>query len=127
GVMPQTREHVAILELLAVRSAVVALSKRDLVDAEGADLARADVEELLEHTALAGSPIIETSVRTGAGLDRLLEALEEAAASVAPLLVPRAVRLPIDRSFTLHGIGTVVTGTLWSGTIAAGDRLAVLP
>ena len=127
GVMPQTREHVAILELLAVRSAVVALSKRDLVDAEGADLARADVEDLLEGTGLAGSPIVETSARTGAGLDELRAALEEAAASVVPWLGPRAARLPIDRAFTLHGIGTVVTGTLWSGAIAAGDRLAVLP
>jgi selenocysteine-specific elongation factor len=127
GVMPQTREHVAILELLAVRSAVVALTKRDLVDADGADLARTDVEELLEGTGLAGSPIVETSARTGAGLDELREALEEAAASVVPWLAPRATRLPVDRAFTLHGIGTVVTGTLWSGAIAAGDRLAVLP
>ncbi len=127
GVMPQTREHVAILELLAVRTAVVALSKRDLVDAEEAELARADVEDLLAGTVLAGSPVVETSVRTGAGLDELREALEAAAASVARGSAPRVTRLPIDRAFTLHGIGTVVTGTLWSGAIAAGDRLAVLP
>ena len=127
GVMPQTREHVAILELLAVDSSVVALTKRDLVDAEGADLARADVEELLEGTTLAGSPIIETSARTGVGLDELRDALEAAAATIAPWIGPRVARLPIDRAFTLHGIGTVVTGTLWSGAIAAGDRLAVLP
>ena len=76
GVMPQTREHVAILELLGVRTAVVALTKRDLVDAETAELARADVEELLAGTALAGAPIVETSARTGAGLDDLRAALD---------------------------------------------------
>ena len=127
GVMPQTREHVAILELLGVRTAVVALSKRDLVDDDGAQLARADVEELLEAGALAGSRIVETSARSGAGLDELREALDEAAGSVESWPAARATRLPIDRAFTLHGIGTIVTGTLWSGSIGAGDRLALLP
>ncbi|HET6174320.1 MAG TPA: selenocysteine-specific translation elongation factor [Gaiellales bacterium] len=127
GVMPQTREHVAILELLGVRTAVVALTKRDLVDDEGADLARADAEDLLEGTALAGAAIVETSVRTGAGLDDLREALDQAAAAVEPRPSGGATRLPIDRAFTLRGIGTVVTGTLWSGTLAAGDRLALSP
>jgi selenocysteine-specific elongation factor len=127
GVMPQTREHVAILELLGVRTAVVALTKRDLVDAETSELARADVEELLAGTALAGSPIVETSARTGLGLDELRSALDLAAAAVEPRPSEGATRMPVDRAFTLHGIGTVVTGTLWSGTIAAGDRLALLP
>ena len=127
GVMPQTREHVAILELLGVRAAVVALTKRDLVDAESAELARADVEELLAGTAFAAAPMVETSVRTGAGLDELRDALERAAAAVEPRSTGGATRLPIDRAFTLHGIGTVVTGTLWSGTIGAADRLALMP
>jgi len=127
GVMPQTREHVAILELLGVRSAVVTLSKRDLVDAEDAQLARADVEELLAGTGLAGARVVETSARSGSGLGELREALDEAAAGVAFWPAAWATRLPIDRAFTLRGIGTVVTGTLWSGAIAAGDRLAVLP
>jgi selenocysteine-specific elongation factor len=127
GVMPQTREHVAILELLGVRTAVVALTKRDLVDAEGAELARADVEELLAGTALAGTPIVETSVRAGSGLDDLRDALDLRAATVEPRPATGATRLPIDRAFTLRGIGTVVTGTLWSGTIAAADRLALMP
>ena len=127
GVMPQTREHVAILELLGVRTAVVALTKRDLVDDEGAELARADAEELLGGTALAGSAIVETSVRTGTGLDDLRAALDRAADTVAPRSAEGATRLPIDRAFTLRGIGTVVTGTLWSGSIATGDRLALMP
>ena len=127
GVMPQTREHVAILELLGVRTAVVALSKRDLVDAETAELARADVEQLLAETALAGAPIVETSARTGSGLDELREALDAASATVEPRPSGGPTRLPIDRAFTLHGIGTVVTGTLWSGGVAAGDRLALAP
>ena len=108
--MPQTREHVAILELLGVRTAVVALTKRDLVDDESAELARADVEELLAGTALAGAPIVETSARTGAGLDDLRAALDVRAAVVAPRPAEGATRLPIDRAFTLRGIGTVVTG-----------------
>ena len=127
GVMPQTREHVAILELLGVRTAVVALTKRDLVDDESAELARADVDELLAGTALSGVQIVETSARTGAGLDDLRAALDAAAAVVAPRPVEGATRLPIDRAFTLRGIGTIVTGTLWSGAISAGDRLALMP
>jgi len=127
GVMPQTREHVAILELLGVRTAVVALTKRDLVDDEGAELARADAEELLGRTALAGAAIVETSVRSGAGLDDLRAALDGAAAGVTSRPVAGATRLPVDRAFTLRGIGTVVTGTLWSGSIGAGDRLALMP
>jgi selenocysteine-specific elongation factor len=127
GVMPQTREHVAILELLGVRTAVVALTKRDLVDAETSELARADVEELLAGTALADAPIVETSARTGLGLDDLRSALDRAASTVQPRTAEGATRLPVDRAFTLRGIGTVVTGTLWSGTVAAGDRLALMP
>ena len=127
GVMPQTREHVAILELLGVRTAVVALTKRDLVDGETAELARADVEELLAETTLAGAAVVETSARSGMGIDELRTALDAASAAIAPRSAAGAARLPIDRAFTLHGIGTVVTGTLWSGTIAAGDRVVLAP
>ncbi|MDX6621628.1 MAG: selenocysteine-specific elongation factor [Gaiellales bacterium] len=127
GVMPQTREHAAILELLGVRSAVVALTKRDLVDAETAELAAADVDDLLAGTALEGAAVVETSARNGTGLDDLREALEQAAAAVEPRARSGATRLPIDRAFTLHGIGTIVTGTLWSGAVTAGDRLTLVP
>jgi selenocysteine-specific elongation factor len=122
GVMPQTREHVAVLRLLGLDRGVVALTKRDLVDDETAALVRLEVEDLL-----GGTEAIEVSSRTGEGLDALREALDSLAADLAPRTAEGPVRLPIDRVFTLRGIGTVVTGTLWSGTIVANQRLAIQP
>jgi selenocysteine-specific elongation factor len=122
GVMPQTREHLAILRLLGLERGVVALTKRDLVDAERAAEVRQQVEELVP-----GLPIVEVATPTGAGVDLLHAALDEAAASAPGREQGGAVRLPIDRSFTLRGIGTVVTGTLWSGSIGADDRLVLEP
>jgi selenocysteine-specific elongation factor len=127
GVMPQTREHLAVIELLGVPAGVVALTKRDLVDDELAELARLGVEELLEDGAYAGSDVIEVSSRTGAGLDELRAALDRLSGGARSRAAAGAVRLPIDRVFSLRGIGTVVTGTLWSGTVHAGDRLAIEP
>ncbi len=127
GVMPQTREHVAILELLGIAHAVVALTKRDVVDEDGALLARADVEDLLAGTPFASAPLIDVSVRDGCGLDELRAALDLVAARVEPRPTTAPTRLPIDRVFTLHGIGTVVTGTLWSGSVADGDRVLIEP
>jgi selenocysteine-specific elongation factor len=127
GVMPQTREHLAVLELLGVRAGVVALTKRDLVDDELAELARLSVEELLEDGPYAGTAVVEVSSRTGAGLDDLRGALDGLVGTADSRAAGGPVRLPVDRAFTLRGIGTVVTGTLWSGTGAAGDRLAIEP
>ena len=127
GVMPQTREHVAILGLLGVEHAVVALTKRDLVDDDGALLARADIEELLAESAFASAPLVEVSVRDGSGLDELRAALEDVSDRVKARPATAPMRLPIDRVFTLHGIGTVITGTLWSGSVADGDRVLVEP
>jgi selenocysteine-specific elongation factor len=127
GVMPQTREHLAVIELLGVPAGVVALTKRDLVDDELAELARLGVEELLEGGAHAGAEVIEVSSRTGAGLDELRAALDRLSGNAQHRAAEGPVRLPIDRVFSLRGIGTVVTGTLWSGTVRAGDRLAVEP
>ncbi len=127
GVMPQTREHLAILELLDVPVGIVALTKRDLVDDELAELARIGVEELLEEGPYAGAEIVPVSSRTGAGLDELRAALDRIAGGAANRAAAGPVRLPIDRAFTLRGIGTVVTGTLWSGTVQVGDRLAIEP
>jgi selenocysteine-specific elongation factor len=127
GVMPQTREHLAILELLDVPAGVVAMTKRDLVDDELAELARLSIDELLADGPYAGSPVVEVSSRTGAGVDDLRTALDRLA-GVARSRAPGAeVRLPIDRAFSLRGIGTVVTGTLWTGTVRVGDRLAIEP
>jgi len=116
GARPQTHEHLAILRLLGIEHGVVALTKSDLVDDETLELARAEAEELLP-----GSPIVAVSARTGAGLDELRTAL----ASVATERVREAAptRLYVDRVFTLRGIGTVATGTLWSGSIGEGDEL----
>jgi selenocysteine-specific elongation factor len=122
GVMPQTREHVAILQLLGLERGVVALTKRDLVDDDTAAVARLQVAELLP-----GVPVVEVSSRTGDGLDELRMRLDDVAGASLSRSGEGPVRLPIDRSFTLRGIGTVVTGTLWSGTIRPGDRLAIEP
>jgi selenocysteine-specific elongation factor len=127
GVMPQTREHAAIVRLLGIPHGVVALTKRDLVDDEGAGLARLEIAELLEGGPYAEAEVVEVSARTGAGLDELRAALDRAATAAASRPADGPVRLPVDRSFTLRGIGTVVTGTLWSGSVGAGDRLAIQP
>ena len=127
GVMPQTREHAAIVRMLEIPAGVVAVTKRDLVDGEAAELARLGVEELLEDGPYAGAEVVEVSARTGLGLDELRAALDRAAATATSRAGDGPARLPVDRSFTLRGIGTVVTGTLWSGTVAAGDRLVVEP
>jgi selenocysteine-specific elongation factor len=127
GVMPQTREHLAILELLDVPAGVVAMTKRDLVDDELAELARLSIDELLEDGPYAGSAVVEVSSRTGAGLDDLRAALDRLASAARSRAAGSDVRLPIDRAFSLRGIGTVVTGTLWSGTVRVGDRLAIEP
>jgi selenocysteine-specific elongation factor len=127
GVMPQTREHLAILELLGVPAGVVAMTKRDLVDDELAELARLSIDELLADGPYAGSPVVEVSSRTGAGIDDLRTALDRLAGAARSRAPGADVRLPIDRAFSLRGIGTVVTGTLWTGTVRVGDRLAIEP
>jgi selenocysteine-specific elongation factor len=127
GVMPQTREHLAILDLLEVSNGVVALTKCDLVDDDGAALAREDAAEALAATRLAGAEVIEVSARTGTGLEELREALRRAASATRAVRTSGRTRLPVDRVFSLRGIGTVVTGTLWGCSIAAGDRVTLLP
>ena len=127
GVMPQTREHLAILGLLGIRGGLVALTKCDLVDAEWLDLVRLDLEETLAETPLAGAPIIPTSVVTGAGLDDLRAALATVASSIQPRTADDVFRLPVDRAFTVRGTGTVVTGTVWEGAIGRDDVVRLLP
>jgi len=120
GVMPQTREHAAVLQALGVSTGVVAVTKSDLADPE---LALLEVSELLP-----GAEAVAVSARTGAGLDELRAALERASARVGTRAnEDSAARLHIDRVFTIRGAGTVVTGTLWSGSIGRGDELTVQP
>ena len=127
GVKPQTREHLAIVDLLRVSRGVVALTKSDLAPPDRIRSATAEVRALLQGTALSGSPIIPVSSTTGSGIPALLEALERAASGIEGREAGGAARLPVDRVFSIEGIGTVVTGTLWSGTIRPGDNLVLLP
>ncbi|HEV2250450.1 MAG TPA: selenocysteine-specific translation elongation factor, partial [Candidatus Limnocylindria bacterium] len=127
GVMPQTREHLAILRLLGVERGVAALSKRDLVDDEWAGLVRTEVRAALAGTPLADAPIVDVSANTRQGLDELLASLE-GALGAAPLRRDLGrPRLPIDRAFTMTGFGTVVTGTLVDGTLRVGDEIELVP
>jgi selenocysteine-specific elongation factor len=127
GVMPQTREHLAICSLLRIKSGLVALTKTDLAEPDWVELVRDDVRSLLEPTFLAGCPVVPVSVKTGAGLQDLRAALGELARSVPPKSSDETPRLPIDRVFTVRGFGTVVTGTLTAGTLALDDRVEVYP
>ncbi len=128
SVMPQTREHLALLKLLGVPRGVIALTKCDLVDAEQLEMVHLEVAELVEGTFLAQAPVIEISTRTGQGVAELQRALVEVA---QPLPVHATedsrFRLPIDRVFSPSGQGTVVTGTVWRGTARVGDILHLLP
>jgi selenocysteine-specific elongation factor len=128
GVMPQTREHLAIIDLLAVPTGMVVLTKCDLVDDPmWLDLVELDVAELLEGTRLAGAPIVRVSATTGEGLDALRVELATRLADL-PLRRDRArPRLGVDRTFSLSGFGTVVTGTLLDGALAVGDSVELLP
>lgn len=127
GVMPQTREHVEVLELLGVTHGLVALTKIDMVDRELVELAAEDVRDYLAGTTLAGAPVVPVSSETGEGLDALRAALATLAAATPERGGLGPFRLPIDRVFTLAGMGTVVTGTSWSGSVRVGDALELMP
>lgn len=122
GARPQTREHLAIIRILGIEHGVVAVTKADAVDAEMRELAVEEARELVPQ-----APVVVTSARTGEGLDELRQALAEAADRVDEGRGAGPTRLFVDRVFTLRGIGTVVTGTLWSGSIGTGDELAAEP
>lgn len=127
GPMPQTLEHLAILDLLGLRRGVVALSKADLADPARRDAVTAEIRALLAPTSLAGAEILPVSTVTGEGLDRLRDMLWQAAADTASRGETGAFRLAVDRSFILSGTGTVVTGTVLSGAVAVGDTVVVSP
>lgn len=128
GVMPQTVEHLAVLDLLEVRQGVVALTKVDLVeDEEWLELVAADVDRLLKGTTLAGSKILPLSAVTGQGIPSLIEALDSLLSQTPPRRERGRPRLPIDRAFTLAGFGTVITGTLIDGRFRVGQEVEILP
>ncbi len=127
GVMPQTREHLAICSLLQIQRGLVALTKTDLVEADWLELVREDVATLARGTFLEGGPIVPVSSRTGKGVDELRATLGELARAVPARGTDQLPRLPIDRVFTIKGFGTVVTGTLVAGRLRVDDRVEVFP
>ena len=127
GVMPQTREHLAILSLLGVSTGVVALTKRDLVDDEWLALAVEDVGSILGGTVLDAAEVVPVSAVSGTGLRELRDALRRAAATVRARDADDLFRMPVDRAFTVKGTGTVVTGTVWSGSLPATGSVTLLP
>ncbi len=127
SVMPQTREHFEICRMLRVPAGIIALTKADLVDADTQELATIEVREMVAGSFLESAPILPVSSKTGLGLDAFRAALAELGRRVRRRPDAGTVRLPIDRAFSVKGFGTVVTGTLGSGTLRAEDELVVLP
>jgi selenocysteine-specific elongation factor len=133
GVMPQTREHLSILDILQIQGGVVVLTKIDMIDdsengrSEWLDLVEDDLRKVLHGTVLGDAPILRVSARTGEGIPELLNALEGNLSERPPRPNLGRPRLPIDRVFTIAGFGTVVTGTLTDGHLAVGDEIQILP
>lgn len=127
GVMPQTVEHLAIVDLLGVKEGVIAVTKADLVEEDMLELVKEDIHDAVRGTCLEGAEIVVTSSRTGRGLEELKHALAKVAEKVPARSPEGPFRLPVDRVFTLRGIGTVVTGTLWEGSVAEGEEAEMMP
>ena len=127
SVKPQTREHFEICHLLGIPRGIIGITKADAAERDTIGLASLEARELLSGSALANAPVVVVSARTGEGLDQLREAIAALAADVPAKQPGGAARLPIDRAFTMHGFGTVATGTLLSGEVHVGDALELLP
>jgi selenocysteine-specific elongation factor len=127
SIMPQTREHFDICRLLGVRAGIIVINKADLVDAEMLELVREEVAETTVGSFLESAEVIAVSSKTGEGIDRLKEVLHSLALAIPPRPSDRMLRLPIDRSFSIRGFGTVVTGTLTSGEIQKDQEVELIP
>jgi len=127
GVMPQTKEHLAILQLLGVETGIVVITKTDLVDEEMLELAEADIEDALTGTFLEQAPRVRVSVVTGRGLEELRKILARSVTAASPRPRRSFSRLPVDRVFVLKGFGTVITGTLLDGSLMEGDQVLLMP
>lgn len=127
GVMPQTREHMDIIQLLQIDMGIIVITKIDLVDEEFLELVREDVQDFISQTVLSGAPICEVSSVTGEGIDQLKRTITEMAGRVPYRSQAGVPRLPIDRVFSITGFGTVVTGTLVSGCLQVGDHVEIFP
>lgn len=128
GIMPQTREHMDILGLLGIKKSILVINKCDLVDEEWLELVEEEIQEELEGTFLEGAPVVKVSAATGQGLDELTDTIRQLMSDeVVAKDIQTIPRLPIDRAFTLSGFGTIITGTLISGTITREDVLEMYP
>jgi selenocysteine-specific elongation factor len=127
SIKPQTREHFDICRLLHIPRGIVVVTKSDLVDEEVLDLVRLEVREFVADSFLEDAPVVAVSAVTGAGLDRLRQAMGEAARELPVRAATGVARLPVDRSFSMRGFGTVVTGTLVAGGLSAGQEAILLP
>src|SRR5262249_49540196 len=127
GIMPQTREHLAIIDLLGIERGIVALTKADLADGARRSEVAAQVANALRGSALASAEMIPISTLTGEGVEQVRGSLFEAAAGPHTRAANGRFRLAVDRSFTLAGTGTIVTGTVLSGVVTVGDRMVISP
>jgi selenocysteine-specific elongation factor len=127
GVMPQTREHMDICQLLGVRSGLIVLTKVDLAGAEWLELVEEDVREFVKGTFLEGAPLVHFSAVNLKGTEEVLAAISDVASSLAERQSGGLFRMPLDRVFTMRGFGTVVTGTPISGTLTLGDTVQIFP
>lgn len=128
GIMPQTREHMDILGLLGIKKSILVINKCDLVDEEWLELVEEEIQEELEGTFLEGAPVVKVSAATGQGLDELTDTIQQLMSDEVVAKDTQTIpRLPIDRVFTLSGFGTIITGTLISGTITKEDVLEMYP
>ena len=127
GVMPQTREHLDICTLLGIKKGFIALTKIDMVEEDWLELVQEDVREFLKGTFLEGSPIVPVSAVTGQGIPGFIQVLEAQAREVEERSAAGIFRLPVDRVFTMHGFGTVITGTAISGSLSVADQVTIYP
>lgn len=127
GIMPQTREHLQILQLLGLGKGIVVITKADLVEAEWQELIREEIAAELAGTFLAGAPVLAVSAFTGAGMEELKELIASASRDLPRRDPAGPLRLPVDRSFTIAGFGTVVTGTLFRGSVRVGEEVEIVP
>ena len=127
GIMPQTREHLDIVNLLQIQQGIFVITKCDLVEADWLDLVKEDVRALLQDTPFRNAPILQASAETGEGIEQTRAAILETLAAVPPRHDVEIFRLPVDRVFTMKGFGTVVTGTVLSGGLKIGDQVEIQP
>ncbi len=127
SIMPQTREHLSILEVLGIDNIIVVISKSDIADKELSDLVREEIRELLEHTSFKTTEVLLVSAITGDGMSDLVQSIDSLLSNIDPIEIFTHARLSVDRSFTIPGFGTVVTGTLIGGSFSVGQEVELMP